>query len=135
MTLFKILQESDEEVMRAKYKGEVEQGKGEAREKTIDLPSTLGGLKRYAKALRRVKKGGGMVWASIKLRHDFPILELIDYARDDLRENDFGVYIQPVQHHDVVCIGWLLFIHGDSEIAFWQRLLDKELQEKTIKRI
>ena len=63
-------------------------------------------IKIYVKALRPVKKG----------------------------ENDFEVYIQPVQHHDVVCIGWLLFLHGYSEIAFWQRLLDKELQEKNYKK-
>ena len=135
VTLFKILQDLDEELMLAKYKGAVEQGDEEAIKKIIDLPSTIGGLKRYANALRPVKKGRRMVWTSIKLRHNVPILELIDYARDDLREKDFGVYIQPVQHHDVLCIGWLLFLHGDSEIAFWQRLLDKELQEKTIKRI
>ena len=104
--------------MLAKYTGVVEQGEEEVIEKIIDLPSTIGGLKIYAKALRPVKKGEGMVWTSIKMRHDVPILELIDYARDDLREKDFGVYIQPVQHHDVVCIGWLLFLHNDSEIDF-----------------
>ena len=71
-----------------------------------------------------------MVWTSIKLRHDVPILELINYARDDLRKQDFGVYIQPVQHHDVICMGWLLFLHGNSEIPFWQNLFDNELQEK-----
>ncbi len=77
VTLFKLLQESDEKTMLAKYEGAVEQGEEEAIEKTIHLPSTLAGLKRYAKALRPVKKGGGMVWTSIILRHDVPILELI----------------------------------------------------------
>ncbi len=73
VTLFKLLQESDEKTMLAKYEGAVEQGEEDAIEKTIHLPSTLAGLKRYAKALRPVKKGGGMVWTSIKLRHDVPI--------------------------------------------------------------
>ena len=57
-TLFKILQDLDEEVMLAKYTGAVEQGDEEAIEKIIDLPSTIGGLKRYAKALQPVKREG-----------------------------------------------------------------------------
>ena len=67
VTLFKTLQESDEKTMLAKYEGAVEQGEEDAIEKTIHLPSTLAGLKRYAKAQRPVKKGEGMVWTSIKL--------------------------------------------------------------------
>ena len=71
-----------------------------------------------------------MTWTNIKIRHDVPILELIDYAKDDLRDVDFGVYIQPVQHHDVICIGWLLALHGDSEVPFWQEMLEDELVKK-----
>ena len=43
-----------------------------------------------------------MTWTNIKLKHDVPILELIDHARDDLRAEDFDLYIKPVQHHDVI---------------------------------
>ena len=71
-------------------------------------------MKRYAKGLPPVKKGGDMTWTNIKLRHDVPILELIEYTRDDFRAEDFGVYIQPVQRHDIICIGWPLALHGDS---------------------
>ena len=35
---------------------------------------------------------------------------------------NFGVYIQPVQHYDVRVLG-LIFLHGDSEIAFLQFFL------------
>ena len=76
-------------------------------------------LKGYDQSKRR-----GHDLDNIKLRHDVPIIKLIDYASDDLRAEDFGVYIQPVQHHDVICIGWLLYLHGDSEVPFWQSVLD-----------
>ncbi len=59
-----------------------------------------------------------MVWTSIKLRNDVPIVDLIDYARDNLREKYFGVYIQPVQDHDVICIGWLLFFTETQKFPF-----------------
>ena len=84
VTLFKIFLESDNKAMLAKYTGAFEQEEEEAIEKTIDLPTTIGGLKRYAKALRPVKKGEGMVWTCIKLRYDVPIIDLIDWARDVL---------------------------------------------------
>ena len=51
MTLFKILLDSDNTVMLAKYTRTFEQGEEEAIEKTIDLPTTIGDLKRYTKGL------------------------------------------------------------------------------------
>ena len=59
-----------------------------------------------------------MTWTNIKLRHDVPIVELLEYANDDFGAENFGVYIQPVQYSDVKVIGWLLFLHGNSEIKF-----------------
>ena len=134
VTLFKILFDTDKTVMLKKYNGGSKQGVEEATEKNIDLPTTMGGLKRYTKALRPVKIGGGVTWINIKVRHDVPILELIDYARDDLREVDVWVYIQPVQHHDVMCIGRILALHGDSEVPFWQGVLEDEFLKKHHKR-
>ena len=76
-----------------------------------------------------------MIWTNIKLRQDVPILELINYARDDLRAEDFDMYIQPVHHHDVISIGWLLYLHGDLEVPFWQNVLRNELLKNIIKEV
>ena len=64
MTLFKILLDVENTIMLAKYIGAFGQGEEEAIEKTIDLPTTIRGLKRYAKGLRPVKRGGGMTWTN-----------------------------------------------------------------------
>ena len=76
-------------------------------------------LKRYDHKLKSVKLGGGMAWTNIKLRHDVPIVKLLEYVNDDFRAEDFGVYIQPVQHLNVKFIGCLLVLHGDFEVVFW----------------
>ena len=46
VTSFKILLGADNTVMLAKYTAAFEQGEEEATKKTIDLPTTIGGLKR-----------------------------------------------------------------------------------------
>ena len=118
--------------MLAKYTGIIEQGKEEVIEKTANLPLTIGGLKRYAHKLKPVKIGGGMTWTNINLRYDVPILKILEYAKDNFREEDFEVYIQPVQHSNVKVIGWLLALHGDSETNFRQKVLEDKLLKKTI---
>ena len=103
--LFEILLDADKTAMLAKYTGTREQEKKEAIENTADLPLIIWVLKRYDHKLKSVKLGGGMAWTNIKLRHDVLIVELLECANDDFREEDFGVYIQPVQHSDVKVIG------------------------------
>ena len=59
VTLFKILLDVNKTVMLTKYTRAFDQGGEEAIEK-IDLPTTIGGLKRYAKGLQQVKRGEDM---------------------------------------------------------------------------
>ena len=46
---------------------------------------------------------------------------------------DFGVYIQPVQHYDVKVLGQILHLHGDLEIRSWQKVLEDEMLKKKYK--
>ena len=96
----------------------MEQTEEEEIERVPDFPNIIGALKKYAHRLKSMNLGGGMIWENIKLRHDVPIKELMGYAKDDFRAEDFGVYIQLVQYYNVKVLGWILHLHGDSEISF-----------------
>ena len=71
--------------MLAKYDVKIEQTEEEALEKTSDFLTTIGALKKYVFRLKSADPAGGMVWTNIKLRHDVPILDLLEYAKDGFR--------------------------------------------------
>ena len=71
-----------------------------------------------------------MTWTNIKLRHDVSILELLEYVKDDFRVEDFGVYIELVLRSNVEVTGWVLALHGDSEVNFWQKFSEDKLLKK-----
>ena len=130
MCLYQILLDVDEKAMLEKYGGKLKQTKEEQTERNLDFSNTIGALKKCAHRLKPANSGGGMTWTNIKLRHDVTIEELMGYAKDDFRVEDFGLYIQSVQHYDVKVLRWILHLYGDSEIAFWKKVLEDKMLKK-----
>ena len=98
MRLYQILLDADKKAMLAKYEGKTEQTEEEAIERVSDFLNTIRALKKYAHMLKPTNTGAGMTWTNIKLQHDVLTENLLGYAKDDFRAEDFGVYIQPVQY-------------------------------------
>ena len=48
------------------------------------------------------------------------IHEILQDTKDEFREEQFGLYLQPIQHHKVVTIGWIMFLHEEVDLQFWQ---------------
>ena len=87
-------------------------------------------MKQYVFRLKTTPKEGVMTWTNIKLIHYASIKQILRDANDDRKDKDFGVYIQPVQHYDVRVLGQILYLHGDSEIAFQQNFLMRKCTKK-----
>ena len=71
----------------------------------FDIPTAIRALKQYVYRLKSADPAGGMIWTNIKLRHDVSIQDILEYAKDEFREVEFGIYIQSVQHYNVKVLG------------------------------
>ena len=45
-----------------------------------------------------------------------------------------GIYEQPVQHFNVVTLGWLMYVLSDIEIKLWLEFFRKKLKKKRTQR-
>ena len=50
--------------------------------------------------------------------------------KDEFRDEQFGVYLQPIQHFNVTTIGWIMFLQKEVEIQFWQDFFNSQLRKK-----
>ena len=72
-------------------------------------------------------KQGGTTWTNIKILHDGDIQEILADIKEECQDNNFGVSLQNIQHHDVQTIGCLLLLHDKVDIDFWQEFFDEQL--------
>ena len=77
--------------MLAKYEGRMEQTEEDTIEKISDFLTTIGSFKKYVYRLKPTDPSGGMTGTNIKLRHDVLIKDIMEYAKDEFREEEFGV--------------------------------------------
>ena len=90
--------------MLEKYKGKLVRHKETSLNKEVQLPKLLTALGKDAFILKANIKGR-TTWTNRNLLHNVPIHKILRDIKDDLKDRDFRVYIQLVQHHDVQVLG------------------------------
>lgn len=58
------------------------------------------------------------------------IHDILQDTKDEFREEQFGLYLQPIQHHKVETIGWIMFLHEEVDLQFWQEFFNEQLRTK-----
>ena len=117
--LLSIAREVDESVLLAIYAGDMDNPEKGALDAVAGLPTSITALKKYAYRVKPQKQGG-TTWTNIKILHNVDIHEILQDTKDEFREEQFGLYLQPIQHHKVVTIGWIMFLHEEVDLQFWQ---------------
>lgn len=69
------------------------------------------------------------MWTNIKLLHDQYIKEIIEEVKYYMRDENMELYLQPVQHHDVKVLGWILYLHAGIDLALWQEYLNAQMRK------
>ena len=82
------------------------------------------------------KRGGGTVFTNFLLLHDEEIEDMIIDMKDGMEAFNTKIGKQRVQHHDVVKLGYIMFLTPKIELPRWTEFLQdkvqKILQEKVL---
>ena len=108
--LLSIVRDVDDTALLAIYAGDMDNPENGALDAAAGLPTSITALKKYAYRVKPQKQGG-TTWTNIKLLHSVDIHEILRDTKDEFREEQFGLYLQPIQHHKVATIGWIMFLH------------------------
>ena len=77
----------------------------------------------------RPRAEGGVIWTQIRLMHTEPMDNIIADTRVELREIEGFISIQPLQHWDVMTIGFLKNLHPDVDNDNMQQFLIEEVNK------
>ena len=129
MTLLEIMQMGDSSIMWEVYSHNSQLPSGKKIRKKEGIPKSPIEVKKYAYKAKATNEGG-TTWTNLRIIHDLAFKDIMDGIYEDLKEYKIGIYEQPVQHFNVVTLGWLMYIPHDIEIKLWTELFKKELKRK-----
>ena len=122
--LFKIIKDADPDAVLSHYKTTTfhdnDGNLSPMAEKNVvidaeDIPDSVTAMGKYFFGARPNSKGGS-IWTQIRLLHDVPIDNIIADTREDFIEKAARLTLQPIQHWDVVSIGFLKNVHPDVDV-------------------
>ena len=96
-----------------------------------DIPDSVTAMGKYFFGARPNSKGGS-IWTQIRLLHDVPIDNIIADTREDFIEKEARLTLQPIQHWDVVSIGFLKKFHPDVDVNNLNHYLCEALTKKIV---
>lgn len=120
--LLNILQAAEKSTQLEIYKERMLSPGKDALDKATLIPKQITSFQKYAYRAKPMKQGG-TTWTNLKILHDVDIQEILADIKYECQDNNFGVSLQNIQHHDVQTIGWLLLLHDKVDIDFWQEFL------------
>ena len=99
------------------------------------IPRSVTQLQKYFPR-GKPKRGGGTVFTNFLLLHDEEIEDMIIDMKDGMEAFNTKIGKQRVQHHDVVKLGYIMFLTPKIELSRWTEFLQdkvqKILQEKVL---
>ena len=112
MNLMEIMQMGDPSIMWEVYTHNSPLSSGKMIRDKESIPKSPMDVKKYAYRAKATNEGG-TTWTNLRIIHDLNFKDIMESIYEDLKDYKMGVYEQPVQHFNVVTLGWLMYVPND----------------------
>ena len=137
-----VLQDSDSSIVILNYREEVTItsdmvaiDKNKVLAKKEDMPKTITKLGKYFNQ-GRPDNQGGKVYINIRIAHTEEIELILEETEYELQEMESRMFLQTIQHHDSIIIGWLFLFHYEADVSMWANwfstMINKKLKREVL---